>query len=285
MRMGPLAGSSQQESGSYLEINSAPPDESGVGPITVGIENQDEEVIEGPGLVDTLNNPMLTLAGTLQVARDGHAKVEEDVGDNAFSDFCLLNKHLKTSGAESPSFEDACLILGMDTKALKCERTELQPWQVTGVAWMLCHEIKEIHGGILADELGLAQYPRQKARHNMLVMIDVILGTLTIGPWAFLILYDILLYIWRATTYEIPIIGGRARGRRRPIAPSLTERSNGRRRAFSMTGTEYDGSGGTANPDKPEDENLSSLHYDYSVGTQRLRRSVTLPSASPTSPL
>ena len=64
---------------------------------------------------------------------------------------------------------------------------------------------------------------------------------ITIVPWAFLILYDILLYIWRAGTYNIPVIGGRARGRRRPVVPSFTERPSGRRRAFSMTGTEYYG--------------------------------------------
>lgn len=62
---------------------------------------------------------------------------------------------------------------------------------------------------------------------------------ITIVPWAFLILYDILLYIWRAGTYRIPVIGGRARGRRRPVVPSFTERPSGRRRAFSMTGTEF----------------------------------------------
>lgn len=60
---------------------------------------------------------------------------------------------------------------------------------------------------------------------------------MTIGPWAFLIIYDILLYIWRASTYEIPVIGGRARGRARPSAPSLSERPSGRRRAFSLSGT------------------------------------------------
>ncbi|WEW55135.1 hypothetical protein PRK78_000563 [Emydomyces testavorans] len=79
------------------------------------------------------------------------------------------------------------------------------------------------------------------AFEGWLTRFFIILGTLTIGPWAFLILYDILLYIWRATTYEIPIIGGRARGRRRPVAPSLSERPSGRRRAFSLTGTTYDG--------------------------------------------
>lgn len=45
-----------------------------------------------------------------------------------------------------------------------------------------------------------------------------------------------LLYIIRAVAYEIPYFGGRARGRRRPRAPSLVERPNGRRRTFSIGG-------------------------------------------------
>ncbi|MCJ1473794.1 hypothetical protein MMC13_002445 [Lambiella insularis] len=62
----------------------------------------------------------------------------------------------------------------------------------------------------------------------------IILGLLTIGPWAILIIYDLVLYIFRAATYEIPYIGGRARGRQRPRAPSLAERPSGRRRTFSI---------------------------------------------------
>ena len=51
-----------------------------------------------------------------------------------------------------------------------------------------------------------------------------------------------MLYIVRAATYEIPYIGGRARGRQRPRAPSLAERPSGRPRTFSLSGTI--GSGG-----------------------------------------
>lgn len=72
-----------------------------------------------------------------------------------------------------------------------------------------------------------------------LISIQIILGTLTIGPWAFVILYDILLYIWRASTYEIPIIGGRARGMQRPLIPSLTELPPPR--TWSVSGMTYDG--------------------------------------------
>jgi hypothetical protein len=56
----------------------------------------------------------------------------------------------------------------------------------------------------------------------------------TIGPWAALLVYDLVLYIFRTVTYEIPVIGGRARGKARPRAPSLTERPTGRPRRFSL---------------------------------------------------
>ncbi|KAK2809814.1 hypothetical protein FQN50_003454 [Emmonsiellopsis sp. PD_5] len=90
--------------------------------------------------------------------------------------------------------------------------------------------------------------------------------TLAIGPWAFLILYDILLYVWRASTYEIPIIGGRARGRQRPQAPSFSERPSGRRRTFSLRGAAYD-----YDEDGEGSENGSSASEDanddgYGVG-------------------
>ncbi|KAH0541419.1 hypothetical protein FGG08_004109 [Glutinoglossum americanum] len=64
------------------------------------------------------------------------------------------------------------------------------------------------------------------------IRIFLILGALTIGPWLLAIAYDILLYIWRSATYELPIVGGRARGKQRPRAPSLAERP--RPRALSI---------------------------------------------------
>jgi hypothetical protein len=39
-------------------------------------------------------------------------------------------------------------------------------------------------------------------------------------------------------TYALPVIGGRARGKQRPRAPSLNERPNGQRRAFVLTSYE-----------------------------------------------
>jgi hypothetical protein len=50
-----------------------------------------------------------------------------------------------------------------------------------------------------------------------------------------LIVYDIILYLFRTATYEIPYIGGRARNRPRPRAPSLSERPSGKPRRFSLT--------------------------------------------------
>ncbi|KAL5396978.1 hypothetical protein PMIN06_003768 [Paraphaeosphaeria minitans] len=61
-----------------------------------------------------------------------------------------------------------------------------------------------------------------------------LLGVVMIGPWAFLVVYDLVLYLVRSTTYEIPVVGGRARGKARPRAPSLTERPSGHRRKFSL---------------------------------------------------
>ncbi|OJD21408.1 hypothetical protein ACJ73_07251 [Blastomyces percursus] len=83
--------------------------------------------------------------------------------------------------------------------------------------------------------------PGLTAFEAWLVRVFLILGTIIIAPWAFMIFYDLLLYIWRASTYEIPIIGGRARGRQRPQAPSLSERPDGRRRTFSLTTSLYHG--------------------------------------------
>ncbi|KAL2854843.1 hypothetical protein BJY01DRAFT_204916 [Aspergillus pseudoustus] len=49
------------------------------------------------------------------------------------------------------------------------------------------------------------------------------LGLVTIVPWLALLVFDMALYIWRLVTYNIPWVGGRARGMQRPRAPSLNE--------------------------------------------------------------
>ncbi|KXL42818.1 hypothetical protein M433DRAFT_35946, partial [Acidomyces richmondensis BFW] len=69
-----------------------------------------------------------------------------------------------------------------------------------------------------------------------IVRIFIILAVLTVGPWLVVLAYDILLYIWRSATYELPVIGGRARGQHRPRAPSLTEHASGHKRQISLPG-------------------------------------------------
>ncbi|KAJ4993118.1 hypothetical protein SVAN01_01470 [Stagonosporopsis vannaccii] len=87
-----------------------------------------------------------------------------------------------------------------------------------------------------------------------LTRIFLAIAIVMIGPWAILVIYDLILYTVRAVTYEIPIVGGRARGKARPRAPSLTERPNGHRRKFSLARPKDDAgsSTGTAVPDAPE---------------------------------
>lgn len=51
-----------------------------------------------------------------------------------------------------------------------------------------------------------------------------------------------VLYVIRAIAYEIPHYGGRARGRRRPQAPTLRERPDGRKRTLSLSGVPGSGS-------------------------------------------
>ncbi|CAL3968770.1 hypothetical protein PZA11_004757 [Diplocarpon coronariae] len=55
-----------------------------------------------------------------------------------------------------------------------------------------------------------------------LIRIFIILGMMVIGPWLLLIVYDMILYVFRTATYEVPYVGGRARNRPRPRAPSLS---------------------------------------------------------------
>ena len=67
-------------------------------------------------------------------------------------------------------------------------------------------------------------------KSNANCALQLFLGVIVIGPWLLLIVYDAVLYIFRVATYDIPYIGGRARNRPRPRAPSLSERPNGKER-------------------------------------------------------
>ncbi|KAJ5584436.1 uncharacterized protein N7459_004236 [Penicillium hispanicum] len=79
---------------------------------------------------------------------------------------------------------------------------------------------------------------------SWVVRIFFLLGLITIVPWAALILLDAGIYIYQMIFWEFPWIGGRARGHRRPRAPSLNERPDGQRRAFGLRGVETDTSDG-----------------------------------------
>lgn len=63
---------------------------------------------------------------------------------------------------------------------------------------------------------------------------QLLLGALVIAPWMLVIIYDMILYLFRTATYDIPVIGGRARNRPRPRAPSLSERPSGRPRNLTI---------------------------------------------------
>ncbi|KAI9738963.1 MAG: hypothetical protein M1818_005277 [Claussenomyces sp. TS43310] len=66
------------------------------------------------------------------------------------------------------------------------------------------------------------------------IRIFLLLGAIAIAPWLLLIVYDMILYLFRTVTYDIPVIGGRARNRPRPRAPSLSERPSGRLRNLTI---------------------------------------------------
>ena len=91
---------------------------------------------------------------------------------------------------------------------------------------------------------------------------QLLLGFVTIGPWLLALVYDMALYIVRAVAYEIPYYGGRAQGKGKPQAPTLKERPNGRKRAFSMTGSIANGS---TNDGK---ENFKRRSLDLSEGDE-----------------
>jgi hypothetical protein len=58
-----------------------------------------------------------------------------------------------------------------------------------------------------------------------------VLAAINLSPWIIAIAYDLILYACRTIWYEFPVYGGRARGNRRPRAPSIRERP--RRMSFA----------------------------------------------------
>ncbi|KAJ8111975.1 hypothetical protein OPT61_g5551 [Boeremia exigua] len=95
-----------------------------------------------------------------------------------------------------------------------------------------------------------------------LTRIFMVFGLMIIGPWAILVVYDLILYVFRAVAYEIPVVGGRARGKTRPRAPSLTERPNGHRRRFSLARPKED-TGSSTGADTPEARSRQSKGENY----------------------
>lgn len=112
----------------------------------------------------------------------------------------------------------------------------------------------------LSHLLNLLNYVLLLTLNASLLHNQLVLGTLTIGPWLFLILYDVILYLWRAATYEIPVVGGRARGRGKPRAPSLSERGG-------REGDYWEGGGGGGD---------DGVGNEGGVGRRRRRRGWSL---------
>lgn len=98
-----------------------------------------------------------------------------------------------------------------------------------------------------------------------------------IGPWILLLIYDVFLFLFRTTLYDFPIIGGRARNRPRPRAPSLRNRPGGRPRSLS-----FPLPGITAAPTSPVWKMSSGLDEKYGNGSAVYRsKSSNLPKDIP----
>ncbi|GAB7339593.1 hypothetical protein MBLNU457_6192t1 [Dothideomycetes sp. NU457] len=87
-----------------------------------------------------------------------------------------------------------------------------------------------------------------------LARIFLLLGTVTMGPWILVLIYDIVLYAWRLATYSI---GVGEHGRHRPRAPSLTRRPSGHRDRFSFAGLDLKSRIGE--DEKHEDQQLGEM--------------------------
>lgn len=99
------------------------------------------------------------------------------------------------------------------------------------------------------------------AFETWIARLFIFCGVVTIGPWAALIVYDLVLYCFRTVTYELPIVGGRARGKRRPRAPSLKERPSGQRRQFNpMLQSDDEDSARASGTSRTAESNASILY-------------------------
>ena len=109
--------------------------------------------------------------------------------------------------------------------------------------------------------------------HNrLLTALQFFFGLVMIGPWVFLVIYDLVLYIVRSIAYEVPVVGGRARGKARPRAPSLTERPSGHRRKFSLASRRHP-------PQSPTSSALSASRTPSTHARWRSMQEETHPSS------
>lgn len=63
---------------------------------------------------------------------------------------------------------------------------------------------------------------------------------MTLIPWTAILFFDFALYVCHMVLYEFPLIGGRARGARRPRAPSISQRLDGGQRTGFALGANGD---------------------------------------------
>ncbi|KIV96995.1 hypothetical protein PV10_00805 [Exophiala mesophila] len=87
----------------------------------------------------------------------------------------------------------------------------------------------------------------------------LLLSILNLLPWVIAVIYDILYYISRQIWHEVPIWGGRARGQRRPRAPTLRGRDRGMSFRDIVTGG---GGGNNTGDDIGQDDEGEDDGYD-----------------------
>ncbi|EXJ83008.1 hypothetical protein A1O3_06825 [Capronia epimyces CBS 606.96] len=105
----------------------------------------------------------------------------------------------------------------------------------------------------------------------------LVLAIINIAPWIIAILYDLLYYVGRIVWHEVPIWGGRARGERRPRAPSLRDRNRSLSLAGMVTGT---GSPADAPRQSRDERDARSQMRAANAGTSGPRHRQTLSSRS-----
>ncbi|OJD15815.1 hypothetical protein AJ78_03957 [Emergomyces pasteurianus Ep9510] len=104
--------------------------------------------------------PEIQLANRILTAIED---TEDEKGNDAETErideeFRSLNKAINAIGATPPSYAAACQYLHLDPDKPVYENIKIQPWQVTGIAWMVQRETASpVPGGILGDECGLGK--------------------------------------------------------------------------------------------------------------------------------